>query len=218
MTVRRSALRPFTYVRFTAECWFSSPIIAALLSACGIVSCLALLIAYPSAQISPGAVLVSWILPLLTTPWIVQSMTSRLWCKNNPDQAIPLKLQMQAGWERFWPSIRSTALTLLLAPLGLIVFVVGMPAVLGLGTWRTILVSLLAVRGRDATDQAWEMAGAGGLLWCCISFAAGLLLGLAVAVIAANVIGGVALVLVGPITVGLGISLTTAALLDRRGS
>lgn len=213
--MRRSDLRVFAYVRFTVECWFRSPLLIASVSLSAALSCLGFLASSSSGKISPAAFAVSWALPLLAAPWIVQSMTARLWNKHNPHDWVSIEDQLRGGWRRFWAALASLGFTMLLAPLGLLFFGFGLLAALALGIWRTILVAFSQARGRDAFDQAWELSGAGGLLWCVVSLAGGLLIGTVAASVLFPIVGSASLVMVGPITVGVGLSLTTAALLDR---
>jgi len=78
-----------------------------------------------------------------------------------------------------------------------------------------MLVDLGWARGREATDQAWERAGAGGLLWVFTAMVIGAFIGLLISSAAAQIVGGAAVVLIAPVAFCITTALSVPAALDR---
>lgn len=215
--MRRAPLRPLRYVQFALQTLVHQPLVIALFALSGALTTLALL--WSGAQ--PGTsnwgmgILTSWALALLVLPWANQAAACELWSQTHPEDRPSIHHQLRGGYDALMPYLRSLLLVGLLAPLGLLAFGVGMIAVVVLGFWRCMIISLGLASGRQATDWSWQLAGPGGLLWGVASLLIGFIVAAGVVVLLHGALGAAASLLVAPIVLMVGNLLIAAAALDR---
>lgn len=214
--MHRPLLRPVRMVLLSLRAVWAQPLsLAAPLLVAVIIGMTAATGLAGAAVDRPLVLAISGILSWAACAWSVQAVAAGLWQLGGGER-IPTAVLLRSGLRSLPAALRSGTWCAALVALGVLALLIGAAAGWALGLWALVAAVLEEQRGRELPDRAWQLAGAGGVLFA--------LLASILAVVAASyvvlglrlVLDEDALLLYPPLASAITIPLITCAFLARR--